>query len=189
MTDIFAKKSPPARRENLPAPLCEPFIAVFERAVAEAQRAFSSMRDNERAYACIKAALDDAKLPNDRRVLLKPELVEVRISATPKDRWATFQALADDMGERLRKAGCHGDGVPARRVGGFFPEIEHTWHDREFARTVRLNVLLPAVGIEDYSVQIAELQMPYTEYRIEPRKSEPRIVPIRTAADAEEVAF
>lgn len=165
---------PVGKVQQLPAYRYELFINAYEKKVAEIQESIRRMEKMERLYNLVVNAASPFRLPNDQSLILNENSVMLSIKAAPDDLLATFDKLAFAVGEELRNAGLHKEGVPATgsnwrhmeykfRVGSFDPR-----KDRE-RPTVSIIVELPEAGVRDADIKSEQCTYTYTAFSIHRR--------------------
>jgi hypothetical protein len=97
----------------VPAPSHLLFIDAFEQFTHERQKQINQVRDLHRPYEIVRVCLEKFKLPNDIKMKLVEEGIDVSIVIGPDDPKGYFDPLITAIGEDLRIAGLHPDGQPA----------------------------------------------------------------------------
>jgi len=174
---------------NLPALTYDVFIKAFEKKVTAAQLAIDRLRKVEAPYNVVKEVMEAARLPNDQDLVMDPGYVCARVTATPDDSLEAFEELAARIGERLKKAKLHPDGIPATSHGGLTCCLWFIWHCPTF--DVRMLVLVPEKGMRDVRVTAHDrrtVERQYLIVRVQ-RRAAGWAAPQPRKADDEEIVF
>src|SRR5262245_37363485 len=108
----------PAIKKNVPAKRYDIFIKAFEKFVADKQQEVAKADKLMRPYEAVRAALEEARLPNDTDFVLLANSIDLKVYISEEDRRPPFEKLIEDIGARLLDANLHHDGSPSRSEGG-----------------------------------------------------------------------
>lgn len=170
------------------------FIKAYEKFVAERQEEIRKADRLMRVYEIVRGALERARLPNETKLQLTPDGVDVDIYVMEDDRRQLFADLLADIGRELQEARLHDDGIPAINSQGLY--WTHTWRipkiDKHDPPWVRVGLLIPAKGTRYIKVNKRERAVSYNtvEYSAEWHSGPlyPRKVKV-THAEKDEIPF
>lgn len=142
---------------KLPVKLYSSFIDTYEAAVMKAQDAIRKIERLEQPYNIVAGALDRHwKAPNDLKLTVEGDHIELRITALESDRSELFYDLIDAIGDGLKQAGIHRDGKPSKSDGGYSPIIARSFKGKAAngcAYGIWVFVDVPFDGIADLEVE------------------------------------
>ena len=171
--NIFDKK--PQKTNNVPSKRYEPWITVFERLVADAQKQVTELMKQESLYNVVKEFLDLQGLPNDVNIKVTPTYIRITVNALPTNTKADIDKFHDKLAETLFNRKLRGvKDVPNTSWGGSWD-----WNVGVYFNILNMADLytvwiIPNDGIADLEVQVdRKLVSTYeTTYRLVPRKTQ-----------------
>lgn len=165
--------------QKLPAPRYDVFIRLLQQEALEAEKRMLRLASLESLYELVRNTLEDMEVLNATlRFNEYSEFyrcVSITISAKANDSMSEFDAIAAEIGTRLRLAGHH-DGVPTvTDESPVWPCKEFEWKipDGSHIKNVCLHVILPTDGIADVEVVAEQRQTTAIRYKLQKRVNNP----------------
>jgi hypothetical protein len=146
------------KSKHLPAKRYKSFVSLLEEKIKSFNEQMNNFKTLQPLYELISSIMEEENLPNNNKIHLYENCINIDITSLPEDTQANYKKLALKIGTALLQRQEHSDGIPSQGYNRSWPGMYYIFWLTNANANIQINVELPPEGLDDLDIIRTETQ-------------------------------